>query len=256
MAGLSHEMARELLWNEYPTDQRGTYFRQFWDVSGYVPPPGQTVDPETLKDIKPIHEWPSSAALGANTSRRPPPGGEHLVLLVRGELLRRYPNTLVYAVNAQRKGGQRQLGTEERYPVFQGTLKPDVTFFGFELTADQARGSSGRFGPAGWFFVLQEQPSEPRFGLDIAEAFGGQPESWDALSWGDLAANAAALNAITYIDLTSALPDTSVAEQAGLDLVWRAAGGARGSRASDLAYITLQVPVRIAIHGARMLPPT
>ena len=37
MVGLNHEMARELLWREYPTDQRGSYFRQFWDVSGYLP---------------------------------------------------------------------------------------------------------------------------------------------------------------------------------------------------------------------------
>ena len=31
MVGLNHEMGRELLWREYPTDQRGSYFRQFWD---------------------------------------------------------------------------------------------------------------------------------------------------------------------------------------------------------------------------------
>src|SRR4029453_6862216 len=30
LGGLSTEMARELLWREFPTDQRGTYFRQFW----------------------------------------------------------------------------------------------------------------------------------------------------------------------------------------------------------------------------------
>jgi hypothetical protein len=35
MVGLNHEFARELLWREYPTDQRGSYFRQFWDVSSY-----------------------------------------------------------------------------------------------------------------------------------------------------------------------------------------------------------------------------
>ncbi len=35
--GLNHEMARELLWREYPMDQRGSYFRQFWDVTEYVP---------------------------------------------------------------------------------------------------------------------------------------------------------------------------------------------------------------------------
>jgi hypothetical protein len=32
MVGINHEMSRELLWREYPTDQRGSYFRQFWDV--------------------------------------------------------------------------------------------------------------------------------------------------------------------------------------------------------------------------------
>jgi hypothetical protein len=32
MVGLNHELARELLWREFPTDQRGGYFRQFWDV--------------------------------------------------------------------------------------------------------------------------------------------------------------------------------------------------------------------------------
>jgi len=256
MVGLSHEMGRELLWNEYPTDQRGTYFRQFWDVSGYVPPPGETLDPELLKDIDRIHEWPRASALGAHTSRRPPPGGEHLVMLVRGELLRRYPNTIVYAAKAKRGATGRALGDEERHPVFRGSLKPDVTFFGFELTADEARGSPSPTAADGWFFVLQEQPSEPRFGLDIAQTYGGQPATWDALSWGDLAPDAAALDAITHIDLTSALPDTTLAVQASADVVWRAtaAGGARGSRASDLAYITLQLPVRIAIHGSRMLP--
>ena len=34
MVGLNHEFARKLLWREYPTDQRGSYFRQFWDVKG------------------------------------------------------------------------------------------------------------------------------------------------------------------------------------------------------------------------------
>jgi len=31
MVGLNHEMTRTLLFNEYPIDQRGTYFRQFWE---------------------------------------------------------------------------------------------------------------------------------------------------------------------------------------------------------------------------------
>ena len=30
LAGANQEMNRELLWREYPTDQRGTPFRYFW----------------------------------------------------------------------------------------------------------------------------------------------------------------------------------------------------------------------------------
>ena len=55
MVGLNYEMSRQLLWNGYPTDQRGSYFRQFWDVSAYVPQPGDPTNPtqlaEGLKDI-------------------------------------------------------------------------------------------------------------------------------------------------------------------------------------------------------------
>jgi len=260
MLGLSHEMARELFWNEYPTDQRGTYFRQFWDVRGYVPPAGQQVNTEKLKDIKAIHLWARDQNLGANSARDLPPGGKHLVLLVRGELLRRYPNTIIYAVPAvPRPDGKHDLGTDERHPVFRGTLKPDVTFFGFELTENEVRGTPGSSNDPGWFFVLQEQPAEPRFGLDLPNLqlpnpYGAPPPTWNDLSWGSLAPNAAGLKAITYIDLTAALPNTAALETAA-GPVWRESGGPRGSRASDLAYATLQVPVRIGIHGSQMLPP-
>ena len=73
MVGLNHEMARQLLWNGYPTDQRGSYFRQFWDVSAYVPRPSDPTDPkalaELLKDIPPIHTWPTPTALGTHPNR-------------------------------------------------------------------------------------------------------------------------------------------------------------------------------------------
>jgi len=36
MVGLNHEFAPEFLWREYPTDQRGSYYRQLWDVSSYL----------------------------------------------------------------------------------------------------------------------------------------------------------------------------------------------------------------------------
>ena len=56
MVGLNHEMARELLWREYPTDLRGSYFRQFWEVKG-VSNPDTPDDAEQLKDVTKLHTW-------------------------------------------------------------------------------------------------------------------------------------------------------------------------------------------------------
>jgi hypothetical protein len=191
MTGLNHEMARQLLWNGYPTDQRGSYFRQFWDVSGYVPQPGDPANPaqlaELLKDIPPINTWPLGTPLGQNENRTDVVP-DNVVLLIRGELLRRYPNTVIFAGKAKAgTGGDngRVLDeTDERFPIFRGTLSPDITFFGFNLSVADARGGTVA-SPLGYFFVLQEQPTEPRFGLE-PEA-GGTIVRWEDLSWTNFA---------------------------------------------------------------------
>jgi hypothetical protein len=262
MVGLNHEMARELLWNEYPTDQRGSYMRQFWDVRGTEPSPGQTLDPETLKDIQEIHRWSESARLGANSARPPMPGNEErVVLLVRGELLRRYPNTEVYALSALASPTRRRnLGTDRKNPIFRGTLKPDVTFFGFDLTPSMVVGAEDPTDATvdqGWFFVLEEQSVEPRFGLDLATTFGGAVSDFNNLSWGHLADSANDLAQIKHIDLNAPLPDTRPITDPALP-VWHADTGLgrTNTRSADLAAITLQRPVRIAIHGSDMLRGT
>src|SRR4029450_11625053 len=56
MVGLNHEFARELLWRDYPTDQRGSYFRQFWDTRGAIP---AAVTP----DMPELHTLPMSHGL-------------------------------------------------------------------------------------------------------------------------------------------------------------------------------------------------
>ena len=88
LVGLNTEMSSELLWRNYPTDQRGTYFRQFWDTSAG----------SAQLDIDAISKW-GEQRLGKNS----PNATGKLVLLIRGELLRRYPNTVIYAVAAVRK---------------------------------------------------------------------------------------------------------------------------------------------------------
>lgn len=234
LVGLNHEMARKLLWNGYPTDQRGTYFRRFWDIRSRG-------DAGTTGDIGPIHQW--TAALGHNR-----PGGiDPLVLLVRGELIRRYPNVVVYAARGEAPGGVRQPGATEKQPLFFARLDPDVALFGFDLDRTEARGNPG------WFFVLQEHPSEPRFGLAAAgTAWGARPSSWQVLGWDHLAASPEALAALRHIDLNAALPQNPTTPDP-TGAVWHA-GGAPGTRAGDLAHIAFRRPQRLAIHASMLVP--
>jgi hypothetical protein len=189
-----------------------------------------------------IHQW-GDRQLGENAST-----GEQLVLLLRGELLQRYPNSVIYAVQAVRKDGKLELSTQpdaERHPLFRGTLKPDVTFLGFHLTRDEALAEPG------WFFVIQQQPTEPSFGLDVADFEKPPPPpdtppltKWDDPSWRHLANTEEALRALSHVSIEKKALPTPPREKA----TW-------GRHAAHQAYITLQRPVRIAIHASTMLPP-
>lgn len=271
MVGLNHEMARELLWREYPVEQRATYFRQFWDTQGVVAQQGSAADPEQSKDITRIHTWRKDSTLGTHSPRPPGPPEGYLVLLIRGDLLRRYPNTLVYAARARWASAtlreiddptpgasEQELTQKVAWPLFSGQLEPDATFFGFALTKEQVKGSVQSSGDPGWFFVLQEHSHEPRFGLDESDdgPYGAKVigADWNGLSWRSLAADAAALDALKRIDLNSTLPDTTQVTSA-ITRRWHAdAGlGEPGSRASDIAFITFQRPMRVGIHGEDMV---
>ena len=239
LAGINFEMGRQLLWNGYPTDQRGSYFRQFWDVAGYVPGPndpplGSPALAEELKDIAPIHTWDTSTGIGTHPNR--PSSGSVLVLLIRGELLRRYPTTHVYAVpglmQTQLDGSLQRIPnpdtSHELHPLFRGTMAPDLSYFGFSLSPDQAR--SGPDNP-GYYFVLQQHPTQPRFGLESDNS----AVSWQCFPSGF--ATAAAQSAPAGAPSLPALPTG-----------W-------GSDAATMASNTYRNPVQIAIHADLMLPP-
>ena len=248
MVGLNHEMARELLWREYPTDQRGTCFRQFWDLSAVVPKPSTDGEVEALKDIDEIHTWPAAKHLG-DARARGRSRDARLVLLVRGELLKRYPEAVIYAVKALRpRGGKRAPSTAvsaERYPVFRGTLPQDVTFLAFDLTVSEARGR-GRL--PGWFFVIQQQPTEPRFGLDEADWQGGTPGGWRDLTWGHLVEEDE-FEGMTHAPVSGSRPEGWTPFSADAGVGWGAE-----AESAHIAYIALQRPVRVAIHADDMLP--
>ncbi len=165
MVGANVEMNRELLWRGFPTDLRGTPFQRFW---GRIKPrtDGTT---EKLDDMQPIHEWgeqPLGERVDINIT-----DPDRVALIIKGRLLLRYPNTAVYAWKRRKNvpADQSKLvknadglppnpKTDIQTPVFAGFIKPDITFFGFDI--DQ-----GDIGD--WCFVVEEPMSEPRFGFDV-----------------------------------------------------------------------------------------
>jgi hypothetical protein len=274
LAGLSYEMARQLLWAGYPTDGMGTYFRQFWDVSKYVPQPGDPTDQaqlaEMLKDIPPITTWPLPLGLGSHENRTGIPPG-NIALLIRGELLRRYPDAIIYAAKATLSGGQRVIDTsDERYPIYAGALPGDITFIGFDLSPADAEGGTPT-SPEGFFFVFQQHPSGPRFGLEPSAS--ATVTQWSDLAWTSFAADTTVLAQPDYLPpwapwrlassmfsavLAQVTPppflSASVAPQ-GVQLGNPGdAQNAWGTDAAQTAYITLRLPFRIAIHASLMVP--
>jgi hypothetical protein len=216
MVGLNFEMGRELLWRGFPTDQRATCFDQFWDPRGALSP---------RPDVEPLHQW-GAAPLG---NAQGPSSGEQFVMLMRSDLLRRYPNAAIYAVKAKIANRVRTPSTDagdEVHPAFRGSMTPDVSFFGFDLTvaAVLGDGTTPNAGPpsnAGYYIVIQEQPSEPRFGLEVGTVAAGGS---------------------THLKASAGVPP-------GVPLgglVW-------GRNSSHMAGILRQQPVRVAIHASQFV---
>jgi len=296
MTGLNHEMGRRLLWYGYPTDQRGSCFRQFWDTSAYVRQPGDPTDPaalaELLKDIPPINTWPTPTALGTHPNRTNVVAN-NIVLLIRGELLKRYPNAIIYAGKAKKDNspsadpnGRILDASDERYPIFRGTLPNDMTFLGFNLSVADAYGGTPA-SPEGFFFVFQQQPSEPRFGLEPTES-GDPTTHWADLAWTNFGVTKSGGTAIYK------LPNLGNSTRSGLvkNSPWRLASqvfslvldsvtlpdflspssqpkriaiqsdasdpddanNGWGKNSAQSAYILLRMPFRILIHADMMLP--
>jgi hypothetical protein len=216
MVGLNDEMRRELAWRQYPVNQRATFFTHFWSTGAGA---------ATSDDIPAIASWDPSHHLGDNATAH----GEQVVLLLRGELLRRYPNSIISAVQAQLgPSGVRTLGTTELFPLFRGSIDPDMVFFGFALGKDTALAG------AGWYFVLAEHPTEPRFGFEPAAASGALT-TWNDLGWPQVAV------AHNHVDLAAPPPSGPLE------------GAAWNSGSAQQAFITFRRPIRVALHATALL---
>jgi hypothetical protein len=143
--GLSDEMGRELLWRGYPTDQRGTYFHRFWNP---------TVD----ELATPIHLFPatplaSQIFLGGGDGRA--------VIVVKSELVRRFPDLIIQAVKNQgtvRDPVFEKVGSPQQTAsvLFSEVLDPDIALVGVDLSVDELDGEQ-------WWITIAEHPSATRF---------------------------------------------------------------------------------------------
>jgi hypothetical protein len=285
MVGVNHELSRELLWREFPTDLRGTCCRQFWDVSSYLRDEGAdaAAEREKLYDIPPLHRWSLRGDLGDNDHRETgDEDKEEVVLAIRGDLLKKYPTAVIYAHKAKwatDEEGNRVLGEPRDFdddgpesetiktPLYEAKVEPDIYFFGFDLDVVEAKGGSGENDDdePGWFFVVKERPGEPRFGLDVPGDAGDfavdRLAGWDELAWSHVVEDVAPGKIIKLggtrtirVNAPAAPPagDDAEEEQQQLEdshLRWH-----DGMNAAELAYILYQVPVLIGIHASEMLP--
>jgi hypothetical protein len=173
MLGVNQELAHEMLWRSYPADLSATFFRHFWD----------NID-ENQFDIDAIKTWigvkaPERMSGGASKAR--------LVLTIRGELLLKFPNTIVFAALATKTAnGKLSFSTEGvfKLPKFKADVPPDLQFMGFDLTVNDILNPAPN---SEWYFVFMEPVGEPRFGLDAtfkpanAAVYSRNDLSWEHL---------------------------------------------------------------------------
>jgi hypothetical protein len=231
MVGANHEMGRELLWRGFPTDQRGTPFQHFW----------QRLDGKT--DIDLIHTWQPQSPLGGQ-----PGSAEMLVLLIRGQLLERFPNLAIYAYprqpNDARPGAGSPANAEGRHemnpalvklPVLRGHLGTDIAYVGFDPSIQPTEAAM-----RDWFFVLEEHMTEPRFGFDEPDGPGQNSASWLDVDWRE--AGVAPGACFTGANLRGAPPAAGQA-------AWQQPHAAMAAQA------LLQRPFRGYYAGIRLVPP-
>lgn len=182
MVGLNHALGSELAWRGFPVEGRGTFFQQFWDVSEYRHTKGTAES--ALLDILPLDQWHNSLGQHRPPTTTSPP----LRLVLRSELLRRYPTLVlglqasVYDASTQTYGPdpdyQKLVLPRQRLPVGQ-----DLVIVTFDLLLSQA---SALPEDGGYYLTLLERPGQPQFGLDEHVSTGtatDAPLSWNDLSW-------------------------------------------------------------------------
>lgn len=229
LAGLNHEMMRELLWREYPTDRRGTAFARFWPR------------PDGAADIPPLHTWTDPApALGARLTE----ADALSVLLVRGDVVRRYPGMTVTAVRSTPPDAAGHHRPDRNRPALEPSfvIRVDDSTIAYAFAVAQAELTTPASADApGWFFVFAEHGFRVRFGFDENDTRPDAFTTWNEASWpvGD--------------PHPTHVPMVRGHAAAGVDYGSRDWDPRWNRDSADVARVTLQRPFRVAIQADRLL---
>src|SRR5207245_2188956 len=110
-----------------------------WEVKGMIRPKENKTQAELTeeyKDIKPIHTWSTNSGLGTHNNRDSSGTTEQTVLLIRGDLLKRYPHTVIFAQKAIAGTNSdepvidldltaEEFATQLKFPLYGAELPPD-----------------------------------------------------------------------------------------------------------------------------------
>ena len=167
LCGMNTEMGRELLWREYPTDQRGSYFRKFWDSETTA----EDIHKGNFFDIKPLHTW-TTGKLGSHHEESKT---GLMLFLIKGNLMKQYPSTQVFLHKATvTYNADTQTDTlafvdssvaEElriKKPVIQAYMREDIYIVGFKIKFDRAVGNP-KWGDYGYFLAFKEDVQDLNF---------------------------------------------------------------------------------------------
>ena len=120
-------------------------------------------------------------------------------------------------------GRDGQTRPPDIYPIFNGAMEPDINFAGFPIAPGVAIGGRGN---PGYYVVIQEHPTEPRFGLEAP-------------------VTTALLATKSHLPIGAQPP-------AGVPLK----GRTWGRNSAHMADITRRLPVRITIHASQLVSLT
>lgn len=221
LVGANQELNYELLWRGLPSDRQATPFHRFWNHAG------------DARDIDNVSTWAAESAAGSHVI-----SAVAMVLLVRGEIVRRYPTMMVSVVPAvwNRDGTRRPGSSGMTLPAFRGRIGEDVLYVGFSgLTPEAVIGAPTPAGPPGSYFLLSENVGDPRFGLDLTG--GTTPPTRATLSW-------------TQLNLP---PTAAYATPSAFPVVPDASFNPATATAATMASLVRQRPFRAFMHGSLLV---